>query len=150
MIKGTNRRALRIVIKRSRDFIVVSHVAIVLALMLYCRPVRKAWSPHVQGKCLSPGPLFYGTAAVTILCDLIAFSLPLAVLYPLQRVNRDKARLVVFLFFGFLTTICSIIRMTEVRTVVVNGDSTNLILWGVIEACVGVPQPILLSPKSYR
>jgi hypothetical protein len=40
--------------------------------------------------------------------------------------------------------------MTEVRTVVKNGDSTNLILWGVIEACVGVPLPILLSTKSCR
>jgi hypothetical protein len=150
VIKGTNRKALRIVIKRSRDFIVLSHVAIALALMLYCQPVRKAWNPHVEGRCLSPGPLFYGTAGVTILCDLIAFSLPLTVLYPLRNVNRDTVRLVVFLFFGFLTTICSIIRMTKVQAVVEHGDSTALILWGVIEACVGVPPPILLSTKFYR
>jgi hypothetical protein len=129
---------MRIVIKRSRDFIILSHVAIALALMLYCQPVRKAWRPHIQGKCLSPGPLFYGTAGVTIVCDMIAFSLPLVVLYPLRNINRDKVRLIVLLFSGFFTTICSIIRMTEVRTVVKNGDSTNLILWGVIEACAGV------------
>jgi hypothetical protein len=138
------------VIKRSRDFIILSHVAVVLALMLYCRPVRKGWSPHTPGKCLSPGPLFYSTAGVTILCDLIAFSLPLTVLLPLRNLTRDRTRLVAFFFFGFFTTICSIIRMTEVRTVVKNGDSTNLILWGVIEACVGVPPLILLSTKSCR
>jgi hypothetical protein len=126
-------------------FIVVSHIAIALALMLYCRPVEKAWIPHIPGTCLSPGPLFYGTAGISIICDLIAFSLPLIVLYPIRIVNRDKGRLVVLLFFGFLTTVCSIVRMIQTRTVVEKGDSTNLILWGVIETCVGVWLHILLS-----
>lgn len=125
--------------------IVVSHIAIAMALMLYCRPVEKAWNPHILKTCLSPGPLFYGTAGVSIICDLIAFSLPLTALYPIRIVNRDKGRLVVLLFFGFLTTVCSIVRMIQTRTVVEKGDSTNLILWGVIETCVGVRLHILLS-----
>jgi uncharacterized membrane protein HdeD (DUF308 family) len=137
------------VINVSMGFIVISHIAIALALMLYCEPVRKAWSPHIPGTCLSPGPLFYGTAGVSILCDLIAFSLPLTVLYPIRNVNRDKRRLVVLLFFGFLTTVCSIIRMVQTRTVVEKGDSTDLILWGVIETCVGVWLRILLSIKFW-
>ncbi|KAG9664363.1 hypothetical protein KCU64_g710, partial [Aureobasidium melanogenum] len=138
MIQITSETTLRVVIKGTVVFVSLSHVAIALALMLYCRPVRKAWNPHIQGKCISPGPLFYGTASVSIVCDLIAFSMPFAVLYPRRNINRDIPRLIVLLFFGFLTTICSIVRMLQIRTVVQNGDSTMLILWGVIEACIGV------------
>ncbi|THY71050.1 hypothetical protein D6C95_10290, partial [Aureobasidium pullulans] len=137
IIQNTSRTTLRFVIKGFVVVISLGHVAIALALMLYCRPVRKAWNPRIEGKCLSAGPLFYGTAAVSIICDLFAFSLPFAILYPLRNLNRDIARLIILLFFGFLTTICSVVRMIQTRTVVQNGDSTLLILWGVIEACIG-------------
>ncbi|KAH0008623.1 FAD/NAD(P)-binding domain-containing protein, partial [Aureobasidium melanogenum] len=111
--------------------------------------VRKAWNPHIKGKCLSVGPLFYGTAAATILCDLTAFSMPVSALLAIKNLDpeimprstvdsKKTLRLTVSLFFGFFTTICSVVRTIQIREVVETGDSTMLILWGVIEACVGV------------
>ncbi|KAG9662096.1 hypothetical protein KCV03_g10339, partial [Aureobasidium melanogenum] len=110
---------------------------------------RKAWNPHIKGKCLSVGPLFYGTAAATILCDLIAFSMPVSALLAIKTLDpkilprstvdsKKTLRLTVSLFFGFFTTICSVVRTIQIREVVETGNSTMLILWGVIEACVGV------------
>ncbi|KAG9995918.1 hypothetical protein KCU78_g17705, partial [Aureobasidium melanogenum] len=149
MLERSNGKAIQqTVIRTAILIIILSHVAIALALMLYCRPVRKAWNPHVKGKCLSVGPLFYGTAAATILCDLIAFSMPVTALHAIKNVDpktiprstvdpKKTRRLIVSLFFGFFTTICSVVRTIQIREVVETGDSTMLILWGVIEACVG-------------
>lgn len=94
MIQVTSETTLRVVIKGTMMFVSLSHVAIALALMIYCRPVRKAWNPHIQGKCISPGLLFYGTASVSMVCDLIAFAMPFAILYPRRNINRDIPHLV--------------------------------------------------------
>ena len=150
MLDRSNGKAIQqIVIRTAILIIVLSHVAITLALMLYCRPVRKAWNPHIKGKCLSVGPLFYGTAAATILCDLIAFSMLISALLAIKNLDpkvtprstvdsKKTLRLTVSLFFGIFTTICSVVRTIQIREVLETGDSTMLILWGVIEACVGV------------
>lgn len=140
-LRRTAKTMCRKFIKGAIAFIIISHVATTLALLLYCRPIRKAWIPRLEGRCLSPGPLFYGTAAVTVVCDLIAFSLPVFVIFLLKIQHEKKVRLVCLLLLGFLTTVCSILRMLQTETVIANGDSTLLILWGTVEACVGVSIP---------
>ena len=45
--------------------------------------------------------------------------------------------MVIFLL-GAFTTVCSIMRMVQIITIAKNGNSTMLVLWGVIELNVGV------------
>lgn len=116
----------------------VGHIAGTLVLILSCSPVRKSWDPYVPGKCLPPGPTFYGLAAFTIFCDVIIILLPIPMLLGLHVRPAQKAGVVCLFLLGLFTTVCSILRLSQIAVIERNGDSTMLVLWGTIEFNVGV------------
>jgi len=76
---------------------------------------------------------------VTIISDIIVTLIPIPVLLKL-KVSRGKKIGLIFIFLlGIFITLCSIFRYREIDRIQ-NGDgnSTMLILWGVIEFNVGV------------
>jgi len=101
--------------------------------------VRKSWRPKTPGHCLPFGPTNYGLAGTTIGFDVLIFFLPIPFLYALRMNNRKKYGLMGVFLLGLFTTVCSILRMTQIPVIATgSGNSTLLVLWGNIEMNVGV------------
>lgn len=126
-------------------FVVAGHLGCALTLILACRPVNKSWNPTTTGTCLAAGPSFTAYAIVTIISDVTVAVIPIPVLLQL-KVNTGKKLGLIFIFLlGLFTTLCSVFRYLEIdRIQHGDGNSTMLILWGVIEFNVGV-RPSILS-----
>jgi hypothetical protein len=77
-------------------------------------------------------------AAVTILFDVIIFSIPVPILAKIQIKPRRKYALMGVFLLGLFTTVCSILRMVQIIRISRDGNSTGLVLWGTIEMNVGV------------
>lgn len=93
----------------------------------------------LPGTCLPYGPVNYVISAVTILCDIVIFLLPLPLIFALQLDRGVKLGLALAFLLGLLTTVCSILRMTQIRKIAYgNGDSSMLVMYSAIELDVGV------------
>lgn len=117
---------------------ILTHFGGALVLFFQCSPVKKSWRPRTAGKCLPNDITFYVLAAISIICDLIIFFLPIPILLKLHINIRRKVALVAIFMLGLFTTVCSIMRMAQIGIIAKTGDSTMLVLWGTIEMNVGV------------
>lgn len=108
-------------------------------MIFSCTPVKKAWKTDEPGSCLPVGATFYGLAIFTIVCDVVIIFLPIPLLLRLNIKTAQKAGVVCLFLLGLFTTICSILRLTQIHRVAFgDGNSTMLVLWGTIEFNVGV------------
>ncbi|KGO42423.1 hypothetical protein PEX1_067790 [Penicillium expansum] len=159
LISGTSKRHYRIVIWIVIAASTLGHLAGALSLLFNCTPVgrastraardhtlttirpqqiRKSWNIRVPGKCLPVGGLFYGLAIYTIITDVIIIVLPIPLLLGLNIKLAQKAGVVCLFLLGLFTTVCSIMRLTQIQRVAFgDGNSTMLVLWGTIEFNVG-------------
>jgi len=117
---------------------IIGHVAGALILIFQCSPVRKSWYPLTPGTCLPNDATFYGLAAVSIFFDVFIFFLPIPLLLSLNIDAKKKVVLCGVFLLGLLTTVCSILRMYQITTIAKTGNSTMLVLWGVIELNIGI------------
>lgn len=117
---------------------IIGHVAGALILIFQCSPVRKSWYPLTPGTCLPNDATFYGLAAVSIFFDVLIFFLPIPLLLSLNIDSKKKVVLCGVFLLGLLTTVCSIMRMYQITAIAKTGNSTMLVLWGVIELNIGV------------
>ncbi|KAK4650991.1 hypothetical protein QC762_700790 [Podospora pseudocomata] len=138
LFKGTNHLWYRRVVWIAMFFVVAGHLGCSLTLIFACNPVHKSWDPRVDGKCLAPGPSFTAYAIVTIISDVIVAIIPIPVLLQLKVSRGKKIGLIVIFLLGLFTTLCSVFRYMQIDNIQ-NGDgnSTMLIVWGVIEFNVG-------------
>ena len=105
-----------------------------------------SWDPDLDGSCLPFGPTNYGLAGFTIVCDVVIIILPIPLLLKLNLRAAQKAGLVCLFLLGLFTTVCSIMRITQVPVIAYgDGNSTMLVLWGAIEFNVGVRSIYYLS-----
>ncbi|KAJ5356382.1 hypothetical protein N7517_010991 [Penicillium concentricum] len=138
LISGTSKSRYRVVIWVVIIASTLGHFAGALSLMFNCTPVRRSWNAHVPGTCLPVGGLFYGLAIFTIITDVIIIILPIPLLVGLNIKTAQKAGVVCLFLLGLFTTICSIMRLTQIQRVAFgDGNSTMLVLWGTIEFNVG-------------
>lgn len=108
--------------------------------------VHKSWNPLVAGTCLAPGPSFTAYAIVTIVSDIVVAVIPIPVLLKLKVNTGKKVGLIVIFLLGLFTTLCSVFRYLQINRIQFgDGNSTMLILWGVIEFNVGVSR-VVASP----
>jgi hypothetical protein len=71
--------------------------------------------------------------------DVVVAVIPIPVLLQLKVSNGKKIGLIVIFLLGLFTTLCSVFRYLQIdRIQYGDGNSTMLILWGVIEFNVGV------------
>ncbi|KEY83381.1 integral membrane protein [Aspergillus fumigatus] len=139
LLAKTSKRFYRMLVWGVILLTTLGHVAGTLVLILNCKPIERAWNQTIPGKCLPVGPTFYGLAAFTIISDVSVIFLPIPLLLQLNVKPAQKAGVVCLFLLGLFTTICSILRLTQInRVVAIDGDSTMLVLWGTIEFNVGV------------
>jgi len=82
---------------------------------------------------------------VTIISDVVVALIPIPVLLKLNVSRSKKLGLIGIFLLGLFTTICSIQRYLQIdRIQFGDGNSTMLVLWGVIEFNVGVSLPLFL------
>lgn len=117
---------------------ILGHVIGTLVLIFQCSPVAKSWLPLVTGTCLPNNTTFYALAGVTIFFDVVIFFLPIPLLLNLNIEMAKKLILCGVFLLGLLTTVCSILRLVQIGAIATTGNSTMLVLWGVIELNVGV------------
>lgn len=139
LLKGTDQKTYRYVVFATIALVFLGHLGCALSLVFACNPVQRSWNPHVNGTCLAPGPSFTAYAVVTIVSDIVVAILPLPVLFRLNIRMAKKLGLIGIFLLGLFTTICSILRYTQINRISTgDGNSTMLILWGTIEFNVGV------------
>lgn len=139
LFKGTNQSTYVRTVWATIILVFLGHLACTLCLVFACDPVDKSWNPLKDGTCLPPGPSFTGYASVTIASDIIVALLPLPVLWTLNISLKKKIGLAVVFILGLFTTLCSIFRYLQINRIQFgDGNSTMLIVWGVIEFNVGV------------
>lgn len=139
LLKGTDQRVYRLVVRAAIGLVLAAHLGCALSLVLACSPVDKSWNPLRDGSCLPPGPSFTGYAIVTIVSDVVVALLPVPVLLRLNVRLDKKLGLVAIFMLGLFTTLCSILRYLQINRIQYgDGNSTMLVLWGVIEFNVGV------------
>ncbi|KAH7310461.1 hypothetical protein B0I35DRAFT_74526 [Stachybotrys elegans] len=153
LLKGTDQRLYRRVVQLTMALILASHLGCALSLIFACDPVDRSWNPKKAGKCLPPGPSFTAYAIVTIASDIAVAIVPIPVLVKLHVPLSKKVGLLAIFTLGLFTTICSIMRYTQIdRIQYGDGNSTMLILWGTIEFNVGnmVSSLPFLAPVIFR
>lgn len=103
--------------------------------------VFKSWEPKSSGSCLPFGPTNYALAGFTIASDVVVIVLPIPILLKLQMRRWKKAVLSGLFLLGLFTTLCSILRLLQIRVIAYgDGNSTLLVLWGTVEFNIGVIQ----------
>jgi len=139
LFQGTSQRIYRRVVWITIGFIFLAHLGCTFALVFACKPVDKSWNPLKTGTCLPPGPSFTLYAAVTIASDLVVAILPIPLLVKLNISRNKKIGLIGVFLLGLFTTLCSIFRYLQINRIQFgDGNTTMLVLWGVIEFNVGV------------
>ncbi|KAJ5689815.1 hypothetical protein N7462_004207 [Penicillium macrosclerotiorum] len=138
LLSGTSKTFYRVLIWIVIALSTAGHIAGTLVLIFDCTPVQKAWKSDVSGSCLPVGATFYGLAIFTIICDVVIIFLPIPLLLNLNIKPAQKAGVVCLFMLGLFTTICSVLRLTQIHRVAFgDGNSTMLVLWGTIEFNVG-------------
>ncbi|KAF4120122.1 integral membrane protein [Geosmithia morbida] len=139
LLQGTNHKTYRRIVYFAILTVFVSHLACAFCLIFACDPVQKSWEPLMKGgRCLAPGPSFTAYAFVTIVSDIVVAALPVPMLLALNIPTEKKIGLVGIFALGLFTTLCSVFRYLQINRIQFgDGNSTMLILWGVIEFNVG-------------
>ncbi|KAI9857527.1 MAG: hypothetical protein M1824_004787 [Vezdaea acicularis] len=133
-----NNRFYKTLIWTVGVFAVLTHVAGTLVLIFQCKPVQKSWRPSTPGHCLPNDITFYALAGITIFFDCIIFFLPIPLLVQVKINRRRKIALIGVFMLGLFTTVCSVMRMVQIPTIAMTGNSTMLVLWGTVEMNVGI------------
>ena len=66
------------------------YLIIVFLMLFNCRPIRKAWTPWLPGKCMQIGLIAMTTAIVNLIGDLCILFLTQNVIWNLMRVDRRQ------------------------------------------------------------
>jgi hypothetical protein len=78
------------------------------------------------------------TAAITIVCDIITFLIPIPLFANLHMDWRRKLSLIIVFLLGLFTVVCSVMRMIQIKQIAKDGNNSTLLLWGAAEMNVGV------------
>lgn len=138
LTRGSHKETARLAIWSGLVFTALYNVTYIFTLLFACSPVAASWDYSIDGKCLAMAPYYYTTGVLTMVNDLVLFILPVPLVWRLQVDKRTKIGLSVMFLLGLITTFCSIMRIVAITYIKETGNTTNFILWGVVEACVGV------------
>ncbi|KUI74132.1 hypothetical protein VM1G_09678 [Cytospora mali] len=86
-------------------------VAIFVADMLQCIPVKKTFHPEIEGTCIQTIHFFVATSALTILTDILVMIIPTWITWNLQMKLKKKLAVIFLLSMGLLVTGISVYRM---------------------------------------
>ena len=81
---------------------VANSVIPILITILQCSPVKGAWDPFVQAKCINIMTIFMALNIVNVVTDVILVAMPLPHLWRLQMPRSTRIELVGIFSVGIL------------------------------------------------
>ena len=79
---------------------VVFYTIIALLMLFNCRPIHKAWTPWIPGKCITIGVIAMNMAVFNLIGDLAILFLSQKVIWTLMRVERKKRWMLSIVFLA--------------------------------------------------
>ncbi|KAE8150334.1 hypothetical protein BDV25DRAFT_154543 [Aspergillus avenaceus] len=117
-------------------------VASVLANILSCTPVDKAWYPMKAGHCMNRPVFYFANAGLGIFTDFATVVVPVPWLRRLQMPIRQKIAVSCILAMGCFVGIVSCIRLSTLYTLLKSPDlswsTTDALMWCTIELNLGI------------
>ncbi|KAJ4144504.1 hypothetical protein LMH87_003385 [Akanthomyces muscarius] len=112
-------RKFRITIQIVFGILVAGFIPQILLLIFHCKPVTGYWPYDFQPEfhqfqCLQWGLVYSVNSSVSLLCDLLIFGIPIAMLWTLEMSRKKKIQLGSILLPGILVIAISIARLVLV------------------------------------
>ncbi|KAB5533562.1 putative integral membrane protein [Coniochaeta sp. 2T2.1] len=128
-------------------FIIVSmNIALGLSALLrwvQCTPIRKSWTPTMDGKCWPEGimidyDIFSG--AYSALMDFVLAILPWKLIWHIRLRQWEKIGAAVAMSMGVFAGAVAIVKCTKLPTLLTGDiyDAVELFLWSTTEVCVTI------------
>ncbi|KAK0734529.1 hypothetical protein B0T26DRAFT_670816 [Lasiosphaeria miniovina] len=151
------KKAIQVVL----TLVIAIGIWLVASVCTACVPLEAFWNWglfYTQPVFCQPPNLWWGNAALHIVCDLVIMTLPLPVLSSLKLPRRQKIALIGVFALGFIICIISILRLVTLINVQAQAqqslDSTytsaKLIFWTSVEvnasiccACMMTLKPLI-------
>ncbi|KAF7596947.1 hypothetical protein BBP40_011313 [Aspergillus hancockii] len=135
-------------------FIAVGYsVASVLANILSCNPVNKAWYPAKEGICMSRPVFYFANAGLGIFTDFATVLVPIPWLRRLQMPMRQKIAVSCILAMGCFVGIVSCIRLSSLYTLLKSPDlswsTTDALMWCTIELNLGITGGCITAVRPF-
>ncbi|KAH0365841.1 hypothetical protein KCU65_g5793, partial [Aureobasidium melanogenum] len=128
---------------KHRDFILMTSVLIAMLIMwccsvlltgvFICTPIRKAWTPWLQGRCIDLVPFYYGMQIPNVVTDVLILLLPLREVQRLVLPRRQKIGVAVTCLLWVISLVCGVIRLAVM--VQLAGEGMDL-TWNLLPAAV--------------
>ncbi|CZR51377.1 uncharacterized protein PAC_01252 [Phialocephala subalpina] len=132
----------------SLGFLVVWAMTGTLGAMLICLPIERNWDALASTKCVGRMYFWEAYAIIHIITDVLILVMPLPVLKTLPLPRVQKWVLLAVFCLGFCTCAISVIRITTLRSSLMETDVTwtmpTTVLWSMAEVlcaiiCVCIP-----------
>jgi len=110
------QQKLTYAIRAAAVFIIAAYLPQVFLIIFHCLPVTGLWQYSFQPgvdkyTCLQWGTVYVTNSAISVVCDLILFSLPIAIITSLRVSLERKLKLSAILMPGLLVIAISCARM---------------------------------------
>ncbi|KAL4929922.1 uncharacterized protein BDV17DRAFT_290278 [Aspergillus undulatus] len=94
-------------------------VSTILASLLRCRPIGKAWNPTMLGTCNGQYPALLSFAIISSLIDIYILALPVPHIWGLQHVSvRRRVYLLITFFLAYSVIVLSLGRLVSTTRVI--------------------------------
>ncbi|KAJ5690413.1 hypothetical protein N7462_004805 [Penicillium macrosclerotiorum] len=118
-------------------------LASILANILSCHPVAKAWDSSITtGSCMNRPVFYFANAGLGIFTDFATVAVPIPWLRRLQMPMRQKIAVGGILAMGCFVGIVSCIRLASLYELLTSSDltwtTTNALMWCTIELNLGI------------
>ncbi|KAF2649252.1 hypothetical protein K491DRAFT_553090, partial [Lophiostoma macrostomum CBS 122681] len=92
--------------------LVIAYFFLALGFLIFaCNPVRGAWNPWIQSKCINSKAFWIGMAAFNIVLDLALLVLPQMTLWKLQLSRQKRLMISMIFVLGGLVCVASVVRI---------------------------------------
>ncbi|PWY96283.1 hypothetical protein BO94DRAFT_551967 [Aspergillus sclerotioniger CBS 115572] len=112
----------------SLAFMIIGYsFALMMAFLLGCRPVQRAWNPLVPGTCLDQDTLYIATAVSNIISDIALILVPIPTVLGLNMPSIQKVGLLLMFMIGCATLVTGILRLLSIMPFLNSEDPTYTI-----------------------
>lgn len=83
-------------------FVILYAFASIIATVVQCLPVRRAWDHEIAGNCINLTAFWYANATANVLGDIFILGLPMPVIMNLNLPSRQRWGLALVFALGGL------------------------------------------------
>ncbi|KXX80768.1 hypothetical protein MMYC01_203938 [Madurella mycetomatis] len=138
--------------------IVITNIWAIATVFTNCIPLEATWDYRVKATFCQGDTIWWASTAVTLTTDLMMFTLPIPMVFPLKLPRRQKVAVVSVFTVGFFICLISLIRLIILIRAKMDRNpdftyaGTNLTCWTVIEThtAIAIACSMTLKPLVAR